>query len=46
MHLLAVSAWQSVFSSRVTVTSGNNVCQLPDTNVALLSNSSVSKTWG
>lgn len=46
VHLLAVSTWQRVFSSRVALTLGNNVCQLPDTNVALLSNSSVSKTWG
>lgn len=45
VHLLAVSTWQRVFSSRVALTLGNNVCQLPDTNVALLSNSSVSKTW-
>lgn len=46
VHLLAVSTWQRVCSSRVALTLGNNVCQLPDTNVALLSNSSVSKTWG
>lgn len=46
VHLLAVSTWQRVRSSRAALTLGNNVCQLPDTNVALLSNSSVSKTWG
>ena len=46
VHLLAVSTWQRGFSSRVALAVGNNVCQLPDTNVALLSNSGVSETWG
>lgn len=46
MHLLAVSTWQTEFSSRVVLTLGNNVCQLPDINIAPRSNSSVSKTWG
>ena len=46
VHLLAVSTWQTEFSSRVVLTLGNNVCQLPDINIAPRSNSSVSKTWG
>lgn len=46
VHLLAVSTWQTECSSRVVLTLGNNVCQLPDINIAPRSNSSVSKTWG
>lgn len=46
VHLLAVSTWQTELSSRVVLTLGNNVCQLPDINIAPRSNSSISKTWG
>ena len=46
VHLLAVSTWQTEFSSRVVLTLGNNVSQLPDINIAPRSNSRVSTTWG